>query len=275
MALQNSSYEGLEQLEAEIHQKNLKNGLAKAGLAGRFRDLKLLIVSTLHEEALRRMESEQSLRSVSAKLTMAEQRERQRLAGVLHEDLQQLLVAALYQIGDIYRSSGKDSEQIVSAVSDLLRQAIHVTRSLASELSPPVLHNADFVPALEWLKNWMRKNHGLTMELAIEDQIAFEKEEIRILLFQSLRELFLNVIKHAKIDTVYVTIDRLGDRFRIGVRDEGCGFDISAIGGGAGAEDSGFGLISIRERLRHLGGSMDIETSPGKGSKFTLFVPAK
>jgi signal transduction histidine kinase len=273
MSSQNPGYEGLDELLAEIHRKNLENRPAKAGLAERFRDLELLILSTLQKEVLRRMEAEQSLRSMSAKLTVAEQRERQKLAGVLHDDLQQLLVAALFQIGDIYRLSERDSEQIVSVVSDLLRQAINMTRSLASELNPPVLHNADFVPALEWLKNWMKTNHGLSVESTIPDQIAFEEEEIRILLLESLRELFFNVIKHAKINIVYLAIDRLGDGFRIEVRDEGCGFDISGIE--SAGENPGLGLISIRERLSRLGGSMDIESSPGKGSRFTLFFPAK
>jgi signal transduction histidine kinase len=135
------------------------------------------------------------------------------------------------------------------------------------------LHNADLAPALEWLKNWMQKNQGLKVELAIAGQVAFEKEEARILLFESIRELLFNVVKHANADTAYVGIDGLDGKFRIEIRDEGCGFDSSEIGGET--ENAGLGLISVRERLSLLGGSMNIETAPGKGSRVSLVVPAQ
>ncbi len=221
-------------------------------------------ISSLHE-------AKQSLRSMAARLAVAELKERQRLAGVLHDDLQQLLVAALFQISEFNQSSEKGLQNTASSCTDLLRQAIQVTRSLAGELSPPVLHHTDFSATLTWLKNWMDKNYGLQVELAIADQIAFEKEEVRILLFESVRELLFNVIKHAKTKAAFLGVDRLRDQYRIEVRDKGCGFDMSAIGN---KEECGLGLVSIQERLSLLGGSLNIESSPSKGSKFTVLVPA-
>lgn len=284
MSVKKTACKELEERLAELHHKNK---LAIAGTcaerSGRMHDLERLIrertaeltnaISTLHEEVLRRIEAEHSLRLMAARLTMAERKERQRLALVLHDDLQQILAAALFQISVLNRSSEKGIKQTTSALSSLLRQAIHATRLLASELSPPMLHDADLAPALEWLKNWMRKNQGLKVELTIAAGVAFEKEETRILLFESIRELLFNVVKHANTDTAYVGIDGADGNILIKIRDEGCGFDASAIGDKA--ENAGLGLVSIRERLSLLGGSVQIETSPGKGSKVSLVVPAQ
>lgn len=281
------TYKELEQRIARLEKqlRNMQSGKnvaeLQAGLDERTRELTHTI-GTLHEEVLERTEAERSLREYSeqlralaAKLAIAEQKERQRLAGLLHDELQQLLVAALFQVSSLNRVSKEELPPIVSEVQDLLKETIRMTRSLSSELSPALLREHGLVPALGWLVRWIQEKHGFRVELSVADEIAFETEEIRVLLYDSIRELLLNVIKHAKTDWACVTFTRTSRNTRIEVLDEGSGFDVSRISGEEfRSSDLGLGLVSIRERVALLGGSMDIESSPGKGSKVTLTVPS-
>jgi two-component system, chemotaxis family, CheB/CheR fusion protein len=281
MTSKKATYKDIEDRISQIHKRN-KLVIADSN-DKQLQDLETLIrertaeltdiISVLHEEVLQRIEAERSLqerseqlRSMAARLAATERKERQRLAKVLHDDLQQLLAAAIFQIGDLHLPSDKDA-----SIKDLLRKCIQRTRSLASELSPPLLHHPELVPALEWLGRWMQDNYGLHVSLDVKDPVAVKCEGIRMLLYESVRELLFNVVKHAGSNTARVRIDRMKSRVRIEVSDKGSGFEVLA----ASDEESssgGLGLVSIRERLALLGGSMKIESSPGKGSTVALSI---
>ena len=149
-------------------------------------------VTTLHEEVSERILTEQALRErsgqlqlLAAQLTLAEQRERQRLAQVLHDGLQQILVAAKFRLVLVDRS--QDVSRTAEEVADLIDDAIETSRSLTAELSPPILRQGGLVPALEWLARWMRDKHGLSASLLVPRQIQPAPEEVTVLLFQATR----------------------------------------------------------------------------------------
>jgi DNA-binding NarL/FixJ family response regulator len=236
-------------------------------------------VETLEEEVTRRMAAEEmlqhrtvQLRALASELTLAEQRERRRMAEVLHDHLQQLLVGAKFRIRGLERTQDPDQRKAALEVDDLITQCIEISRSLTGELSPPILHEGGLVPALEWLARSMETKHGLKVVLSAPDPVEPQAEEISVLLFQSVRELLFNVVKHAKVKTAWVEVGQLDGLIQVLVRDEGVGFDptgLRATGGSGG----GFGLFSIRERLDLLGGRMDFESAPGVGSRFMLLAP--
>ncbi|MCE5325638.1 MAG: PAS domain S-box protein [Planctomycetaceae bacterium] len=230
-----------------------------------------LRVAQRTEELQRRGEQ---LRALASELTLAEQRERQRLAHVLHDDLQQLLVGARFRVQPLRRSADETVSRRAADVDDLLQQSIERSRSLTGELSPPILHQGGLAPALEWLVNWMQQKHGLTVELQSDEGAVPESEDMKVLLFQSVRELLFNAAKHAQVHTARVAVRRIDGSIRIMVADEGAGFDpaMLRIGGGA---SGGFGLFSIRERLDLMGGRMEIDSTPGHGSRFTLWAPLR
>jgi DNA-binding NarL/FixJ family response regulator len=236
-------------------------------------------VDTLQSEVQRRVSVEGALRertaqlrSLAAELTLVEQRERRRMAEVLHDHLQQLLVGAKFRLRAIERSGQADLRQAVVEVDDLITQCIEVSRSLTGELSPPILHEGGLIPALEWLVRWMKGKHGLTVALDAPDPVDPESEDVTVLLFQSVRELLFNVVKHAKVKDARVEVEEVDDRVRIRVLDEGVGFDPAGVRA-TGGHEGGFGLFSIHERLDLLGGGMEIESTPGQGSRFTLTAP--
>lgn len=212
----------------------------------------------------------EQLRCLAAELTLAEQRERRRLAMVLHDGLQQTLVAAKFNLAFISR--GDDPAECAARVSELIDEAIETSRSLTSELSPPMLHSGGLLPSLKWLARWFHDRHGLSVELDVPDSIAPTPQEVLVLLFESIRELLFNVVKHAGVVNARVSVAQNDGEIRVSIEDAGAGFDVSSLrleGGSTG----GFGLFSIHERLGFLGGEMEISSAPGKGSRFELRIP--
>jgi signal transduction histidine kinase/ActR/RegA family two-component response regulator len=241
----------------------------------------LQTVETLREEVARRIQAEevlrqrsQQLRVLTSELTLAEQRERRRLALVLHDGLQQLLVGARLRLVLLERQSPSEiCSSAAAQVTELLGEAIETSRSLSAELSPPILREAGLVPALEWLARWMQEKQGLKVELELQEPSGAIGEEVAVLVFQSTRELLFNVVKHAAASSARLRLAEHEGCLRITVADEGCGFDPSRLraeGGTAG----GLGLFNIAERLDLLGGRMEIDSAPGRGSRFMLIVPA-
>ena len=213
------------------------------------------------------------MRALANELTQSEQRQRRRLAQMLHDQLQQLLIAAKFRVGALRsRTTGEEQLQAVDQVNELLDESIEASRVLTIELSPPILYDAGLVPALEWLARWMREKHGLTTAVDANEEAEPDSEHIRALLFEAVRELLFNVVKHAHIDEATVLVEKTTkNEISVTVEDTGDGFDPKA------AQDrktgAGFGLFSIRERFGLVGGHMDVETAPGRGTRVTLRVP--
>ena len=211
------------------------------------------------------------LRKMAGELARTEDRERRRLASVLHDGLQQLLVGAQLQMGKVITESGRGPSPTSRRVAQLLDQSIEMSRSLAMEISPPFRFGSGLVAAFTWLARSMGEKHSLEVRVKAKGEIAPTGEEISILLFRSVQELLLNVVKHAGVKTADLLLEVDGDHLHISVADDGKGFDVEGVEQGPG--DSGFGLFSIRERLSLVGGRMDIQSQPGNGSSFTLVVP--
>jgi signal transduction histidine kinase len=127
---------------------------------------------------------------------------------------------------------------------------------------------------VRWLGEWMGTKHGLQVDIEADGLAEPVDENMRVLLFQAVRELLFNVVKHAKVKRASVSVHRMNEsEIRIRVSDNGIGFD-SLKAGTNGSSVSSFGLFYIRERLDLMGGRMVVESSPGNGSSFTLFVPS-
>ena len=224
-------------------------------------------------------ERTQQLRALATELNLAEQQERKRLAAELHDHLQHLLVLGKLKIGQ-----GKRYAQSIPALIDVMKQvdevlsdALRYTRTLVSELSPPVLKEYGLPAALKWLGDYMQK-HSMTVTVTVPEQNELTlPEDQAVLLFQSVRELLINSSKYAGTGKATVSLEYSDDQLRIQVRDEGVGFDVSAATAAAetptGGLSSKFGLFSIRERMTALGGSFDMQSVPGRGTTATLTLP--
>ena len=214
------------------------------------------------------------LRALAGQLSRAEQVERKRLARILHDHIQQLIVAARMQLG--WMTQADDAGQLQAAaqgVDSILHEALEASRSLAIDLSPPVLHESGLAAGLNWLASRLREKHQFEVKLRTDSDAEPATEETRLLLFECARELLFNVIKHAGVSQASVTLERAADdRLALVVADRGKGFDPNLLEKRR-ADEVTFGLFSIQERLTQIGGGMDVETTPGKGTRIVLTAP--
>ena len=142
------------------------------------------------------------LRALAGELTLAEQRERRRMAKVLHDHLQQLLVGAKFRVAILGRHDDPVVQQATQEIEQLLDDAISASRSLTAELSPPILYDGGLAAGLEWLARWMADKHGLIVTLSMEGGSPPLARDVQVLLFESVRELLFNAVKHAHVRSV-------------------------------------------------------------------------
>lgn len=228
------------------------------------------------EDKVRQRTAELQMRAdqlsrLASELTVAEQRERHRLARVLHDHLQQLLVAAQMKLRGLSAEAEKNHKAVLNQLEELVSEAISESRSLTVELAPPILREG-FASGLHWLADWMWQHYDLKVELRLDRRVTIPREDVRILLFQSTRELLFNVAKHAgsKLALVETGIHEGNDLF-VTVSDRGGGFDPAVLFDRTAG--TGFGLLSIRERLSVLGGRLTIDSESGKGTRVTIIAP--
>ncbi|MCL5099098.1 MAG: HAMP domain-containing protein, partial [Candidatus Omnitrophica bacterium] len=217
------------------------------------------------------------LRALALELTQVEQRERQQLARMLHDHLQQLLVGTTFHLEAFQQQlRGKNQKLAIQRAIELLRESVEACRSLTCELSPPVLYQGGLIPALGWLSRWMRQKYGLAVEVDTIGEVKLESQEVCVLVFQFVRELLFNVIKHAGVKQADVQISNPEPGWiQIVVADQGIGFDPSRLEASASSGTAAMGLLSIRERLSLWAGQLVIASAPGKGSRFELRVPSQ
>ncbi len=227
------------------------------------------------------IQSQERLRALASELSLTEQRERTRLATELHDHLQQMLVLGKLEIGQGKRFAvgSPACERVMKRVDDILSDSLTYSRTLVAELSPPVLRDHGLAAGLKWLAEYMKKRHEQTVTVSVPEEDLKLPEDQRILLFQSVRELLINASKYAGTGEAAVEMIQSENQVRIEVRDQGAGFDLTvdaaAVGTPSGGISSKFGLFSIRERMRALGGSCVIESAPGQGTKATLVLPVE
>ncbi|MFA9478477.1 chemotaxis protein CheB [Phycisphaerales bacterium AB-hyl4] len=212
------------------------------------------------------------LQHLVRELATAEQRERKRMASILHDDLQQLLVGMKMQLG-LTRSQNQDEAvaQTLEQVLHHLDEAIETTRSLVRQVVPQALYEKGLTPALQWLSEQMSHRHSLKVQISADDAEPALSNETRTLLFESIREMLFNVVKHAGVDEAAVTVRPDHDRLHVTVSDEGVGFDVNAKTLQAGRSD--FGVFALGDRIEALGGDWSVDSAPGEGTRVHVEVP--
>jgi PAS domain S-box-containing protein len=224
---------------------------------------------TEQQKALQEVqERARQLQQLTLELSEAEDRERKRLAEILHDDLQQMLAAAKFHVGLLSNRAGhgEDVQDLAQQVKDLLAQAIDKSRSLSHELSPPALGQSNLGEALEWLAEHIRAKHGLIVHVEICDLVEMRSEPLKAFLFKAAQEFLFNAIKHAHVKEARLRLRHRHGHILLSVADKGPGFDPRSLDAG------GFGLRSIQERIKLLGGVMKIRSREGRGSVFLIKV---
>lgn len=224
----------------------------------------------------RLLEDQAQLKSLASQLSLTEERERHRLAMELHDQIGQSLVISKIKLDSLRKSvSSNELTEALEDVCSTLGKVIQDVSTLTFDLSFPVLYELGFEAAVaEWLSEQIRDKHGINTEFEDDGQFKPLDDDICVLLFRDVRELLVNVVKHANAQNVKVSISKADDQIHVSVEDDGVGFDPVEVASKA-TERAEFGLFSIRQRLEQLGGHFEIASEPGHGSKITMTAPLR
>ncbi|MDH5202516.1 MAG: HAMP domain-containing protein [Nitrospirota bacterium] len=215
------------------------------------------------------------LRTMASELSLTEERERRRIASELHDRIGQSLAISKIDLGALRKElSSSELAGTIEKIYELITLTIQDTRSLIFELSPPILYELGFEAAVEWLAEQIKEQHNILVEFEDDNQLKPLDNDLRVVLFQAVRELLINIVKHSQARNAKVSLGSDESTIQIKVEDDGVGFDISRLY----TQDNksrGFGLFSIFERMDYLGGHFEIVSKPGHGTMVTLVAPLK
>ncbi|MBI1395942.1 MAG: PAS domain-containing protein [Betaproteobacteria bacterium] len=216
------------------------------------------------------MDRTRQLRVLAAALAQTEERERRELALNLHDDLVQLLSLAAIRLSGLRDDATGTLREGIEQVAEVIGQANRSARSLASQLSPTVLYEVGLTAAVHWLADEMRRQYGLHVEVHDDGAEPLLSHVAAATVFRAVRELLINVSKHAGVQGADVDVTTRDGLLSISVRDGGRGFDPD----GARGEHS-LGLASVRERIALVDGTFRVESSNGNGTHARIVVPAR
>jgi chemotaxis family two-component system sensor kinase Cph1 len=208
----------------------------------------------------------EQLRALAADLEAAEDRERRQIARDLHDDLGQTLAAARIRLATLCSDKRAEVRTTAVAVSEMIDRANNSIRSLAAQLAPDVLNELGLSAALDWLGEEIERTFNLKVAVFDDGQPKPLAQESRSILYRAVRELLINVAKHANTESAAVEAECRDDAILVTVSDTGVGYDAAAV-------RRGLGLLSIRERLSLIGGSAEFRSSPGAGTTAVLTAP--
>ena len=224
------------------------------------------------------LDYQRQLKALASRLLLCEENERRRLAIGVHDSIGQNLALAKA----VLQSSMKSTTD--AGILEALREAcasldevVADVHSLTFELSNPVLYELGFVAAAQnYLTEKIRDKHGLKCKFAADTQLPELGREISVILYRTIRELLLNVVKHAKAKVVNLYITKAGEKLQVDIEDDGVGFDPAGVDLAlTEGSEGGFGLFSIHQQLEHFGGTIKIKSEHGKGTYITVTVPLK
>ncbi len=234
------------------------------------RELTTTLESKVSQRTAELKHRARQLQKLTLDMSETEDRERQRLAEILHDDLQQQLAAAKFHLG-LVRSQVKSDpslRDLTAQIDHMLKDAIEKSRNLSHELSPAALHH-DLAETLGWLASQVQAKHGLVVHVRANGSAHLPSDAIKAFLYRTAQELLFNVVKHARVKEASIHVRQCRRCVCLSVSDRGRGFDPQEL-----PQAAGFGLLSIRERIELLGGRMTIKSAKGNGSRFFIALPA-
>jgi PAS domain S-box-containing protein len=211
------------------------------------------------------------LQALAVEVIEAGELERSQIAELLHDELQQLIASARLRVDAATRATG--SGDGLAGVDEVLVEALGISARLSHHLSPALLHHVSLQAALEWLARDMAEQFALEVEMAADGLDDLAATALTTFLFRAVEELLLNVAKHAGTPRARVTVTRLNDHVAVRVEDDGRGFDPDSVT--SAGSPVGFGLLKLRERAAYIGGSLQVDSKPGRGATLTLTVPLR
>jgi len=220
-------------------------------------------------------EHQKRLRSLASELLLAEERQRRRIAIELHDNTCQELAYVLMELRNVRKAASEGSLESLDDVRGVIRKVVKDMRNMTFEICSPTLYEFGLEVAIsELLADKLGPQDGISYHFNNDGKSIPLSDDIKIVTFQSVRELINNVIKHAQARNVEVDVRSSHETIKITVNDDGVGFNPDELTSPE-HKNRGLGLFSIAERLKHIGGQFEFQSQPGQGSAFTLTAPLK
>jgi signal transduction histidine kinase len=226
-------------------------------------------VSTIRKLERQVSETGEKLRSLTSELNLAEEHARRAIAQTLHDAISQTLAMARMKLSSMAHPGDTNAEKTVEEVLDLLASVLDESRTLMAEISPPVLHELGLGAGIDWIAEKMSLQHGIAIKTRKAGDFTDLGQDEKIMLYQMVRELLTNVVKHSEARSCEVSIKRINRSVSVTVWDDGQGFDAK------GPAWKGFGLFGIRERLKAYDGTLNIDSAPGRGTAAIILLPVE
>lgn len=228
-------------------------------------------ISVLATDITERIRSEEKIRALASELTIAEHEERHRISQILHEDLQQRLFAIKAQLSFLHvDETAADARPTLDQLQTWLSEAITLARNLSVDLSPSVLRGEGLAQAVLWLCARMKEQYGLQLQVSATAHLNHLDDHFRVMIFQTVRELLFNIIKHAGTLEASILMEQMEAAGRITISDSGKGFDPNIL---TQRPSSAHGILLLRDRLMLMGGTMTIHSKPGDGTSIVIEFP--
>ena len=216
----------------------------------------------------------QIAKSLAAELGRVRERERQKIADDLHDQIGQNLALAKMKLDALKSSLGNKYSALIAGISDLINHTIKDTRSLIHDLHPEWLSELSLKDTLNWLARQTEAKYGLRCAVEFTSSPKLLEKGVQEVLFQAVRELVVNVAKHAEATKVKIVCGSEKGWIRIRVVDDGQGFDPTEIFSPS-VRTGGFGLMIIRARLGLMGGNLHIDSRTGAGTNVVITLPLR
>ena len=221
-------------------------------------------------EELRR--SLEQTKKVSLELLLAEERERERIAGELHDQVGQSLLLAKIKLSSLSKFKSDLLHEEAKDISTLVQTSIREIRALTFRMRPPFLKTSGIDASLEWLCSSIHRDYSLQVDFVTDKSPKLLSVEVRYPIYQAVRELLLNIVKHAGVKNAQLLVKTDNKMLLIHVKDKGVGFSLPDVGL-TELNNFSYGFYNVQQRIENIGGRFEIESAPGKGTTATLMVP--
>jgi len=212
-------------------------------------------------------DAEKRTRQLSQRLVAAQEEERKHLSRELHDHVAQVLTALKMELRRLDHGLGADAERrAVGECRRLIDQMFGTVRDLALGLRPSMLDDFGLQAALEWHVRDFTRRYGVEVSLRLDGRFDSLPDAYRTCVYRAVQEAMTNCMRHASAHRVAVSVNADADNLVVAVSDDGAGFDPAR-------PRDGLGLRGIEERVVELGGSMEIDTAKGRGTRLTICLP--
>lgn len=221
------------------------------------------------EQRERAVAAETSMRQLSQQLVKTQEAERKSLSRELHDHVGQMLTALRMELGTAERSRGAAGQQFAQAITEskhLSETMLRTVRDLAMGLRPSMLDDFGLKPALEWLARDVARRCDLRIDLTVDGELEPLPDAHRTCIYRVVQEALTNCVRHARATRVTVAVIGRSTSLELSVEDDGVGADLAL-------PRAGLGLIGLDERVRDLGGRLEIDSRPGQGTALRVIVP--